>query len=130
MFKYEIEYENSEGNKVKENLYFNLTKAEVIKMDLMKNGKLANILQEIIDSQNAEQTIIWFDKIIRLAYGQKTSDGLFKKDPELTDAFIASEAYSEFFIKLIRAEIDVNAFVLGILPKEVAAEVVNQLENK
>lgn len=127
MFKYDIEYENFDGEKVKETLNFHLTKAELIKMDLAKGGKLKDILEEVVTNQDPAETLLWFDKIIKASYGQREGD-LFVKDPKKTEAFVSSEAYSEFFIKLINQEIKVEDFVLGIFPKDVATELAKEIK--
>lgn len=128
MFKYELKYTNSEGAEIKKNLYFNLTKAEVIKMDLARNGNLKEIIEGVVASADQEAMLYWFDKIITLSYGERTPDGVFIKTPEKTAAFNASEDYSEFYIKLLTQEINPQQFIMGIFPKDIAAQMEQQIK--
>lgn len=130
MFKYDVEYTNFEGEQKKETLYFNLTKAELMKLDLLKNGQLKDILEQVVASQDNEGMLYWFDKIIVTAYGQRTPDGLFVKDPNKTLAFTASDAYSEFFLKLLNKEVPVEKFIVEIMPKDVQAQLANEISQK
>ena len=129
MYNYNITYTDFDGNEKTEKLYFHLTKADMLKLDIAKSGKLKDILEAIVADGDEAGMLYWFDKIIATAYGQRTPEGVFVKDQEKTKAFLASEAYSEFFIKLITQEIPANEFILGILPNEVANQVATELNN-
>lgn len=118
MVKKTITYENFEGEKVTEEFYFNLTKAEVAMLDLSFNGKLEDYVKQITESQDAEKIVRLFTSIIIAAYGEKTPDGKrFYKTPEMAYYFEHSEPYSVLLEELVTSEGAATSFIQGILPK-------------
>lgn len=116
MLKKTITYVDYEGVERKEDFYFNLSRAELLDLDLNQDGGMKAYLQEIIDAK--DKVKIWnvFTKLVKLSYGIKTDDGKrFKKNPELTDAFVQSEAFSELMVELTSNENAAAAFANGIL---------------
>lgn len=116
MLKKTITYVDYEGVERKEDFYFNLSRAELLDLDLNQDGGMKAYLQEIIDAK--DKVKIWnvFTKLVKLSYGVKTDDGKrFKKSPDLTDAFVQSEAFSELMVELTSNENAAVAFANGIL---------------
>lgn len=116
MLKKTITYVDYEGVERKEDFYFNLSRAELLDLDLNQDGGMKAYLQEIIDAK--DKVKIWnvFTKLVKLSYGVKTDDGKrFKKNSELTDAFVQSEAFSELMVELTSNENAAAAFANGIL---------------
>jgi hypothetical protein len=114
-----------EGNEVTEDLYFNLTKAEVAELALTKGESWTESLQRLSQTQDGEVIIREFKFLIGLAYGKREGNKHIKS-PELTQEFLASEAYSELFMGLITSPDSGADFFNGILPKdlnEVAAAI-------
>jgi hypothetical protein len=122
MLKKSITYENFNEETVTEDLYFNISKTEIIKM---KTNGVMELLAEVTSPKAKSEDIIpAFEKIIGMAYGIKSEDGRsFKKSPELTDEFLSSPAYDALFMDLMTGEpIDLLRFVQGMLPKEAATD--------
>jgi hypothetical protein len=119
MLKRTIAFEDFNGNKQEDTFYFNLSKPELLEMEAEYPGGFANHMQTIVAAENEKELIAEFKKIILLAYGIKSSDGLrFEKSPELSAAFTQHPAYSELFIELATDADKASAFVNGILPKD------------
>lgn len=119
MLKKTITYKDFDGNERTEDFYFNLTKAEVMEMELGVTGGMTQMLQKIIEKQDSKQIIEIFKEIILKSYGEKSPDGKrFVKNQELRDAFEQTNAYSELFMELATNADAATAFVNGILPKE------------
>jgi hypothetical protein len=119
MFKHEVTYEDYNGVERKETIYFNLSKAELIKMEIgtVKGTSLSSMLQKIVDSNDNTAIVEWFTKIIEKAYGRKSDDGTkFEKSKEIYEAFEQSPAYDEFFVWLLSDTNNSTAFVKGIIP--------------
>ena len=118
MFKKTIKYTDFDGNEREETFYFNLTEAEVTKMELGASGGYSNMLRRIIASQDSAEIMKTFEQFIIDSYGEKSADGReFVKSPEITQKFMSTEAYSKLFIELCT---DTNAaaeFANGVLPK-------------
>ena len=123
MIKKTIEYVDYNGENRKEEFYFNLSKAEVMEMEMSKNGGLSEYIQRIVKSSDNAAIIALFKEIICKAYGEKSLDGKrFIKNKELTDAFVQTEAYSELFMELATNADEAAAFVNGLIPKNMNVE--------
>lgn len=118
MLKQTIEYTDYDGNERKEDFYFNLSKAELMEMQLSTTGGLEKKIQSIIAAQDSKEIIDTFKDIIIRSYGVKSPDGKrFIKNDEVRDEFIQSEAYSELFMLLATNDKEASKFINGILPK-------------
>lgn len=123
MYRTEVEYENFDGEKVKETIYFNLTKAEMLQLQLAYPEGYQAYLQRLVDDGNQKGMIEEFKHLIATAYGERSDDGRrFIKSPEISSAFMASEAYSELFIRLISEEGYAEKFIHAVMPKDVVAQ--------
>ena len=124
MLKKTIKYEDYNGIEREEDFYFNLTKAELMEMEMSTTGGLAEMIQNIVKAQDAPAIIKVFKDLVLKAYGEKSADGKrFMKVNEagvpLSIAFSQTEAYSQLFMELATdAEAAAN-FVNGIVPKDI-----------
>lgn len=124
MLKKTIKYEDYNGTEREEDFYFNLTKAELMEMEMSTTGGLAEMIQNIVKAQDAPAIIKVFKDLVLKAYGEKSADGKrFMKVNEagvpLSIAFSQTEAYSKLFMELATdAEAAAN-FVNGIVPKDI-----------
>lgn len=117
MYKQTIEYVDYNGNPRNEDHYFNLTEAEIMELQMGTTGGLAEMIQRIVAAQDAPAIIKVFKDLILRAYGEKSPDGRrFIKNPELTEAFSQTEAYSQLFMKLATDDKAAAEFVNGIIP--------------
>jgi len=121
MIKKTIEYTNYNGEKVKEDLYFNLSKAEIMEYELGFAGGMSKHLTEIIEAENVAELVALFKNLLLLSYGIKSSDGrtFLKKDIDgrpLSIGFSQTEAYSELFMELATNSDLASEFVNGIMP--------------
>lgn len=113
-----ITYTNYNGEEVKEDFRFNISKAELAELELKTVGGLERYIRTIMDAKDQVKIAEFFKKIICLAYGEKSDDGkYFQKSPEKLNAFLSTEAYSELFMELITNEEKAAEFVNGIIPK-------------
>ena len=120
MIKKTITYTDYNGNQRTENFYFNLTKAEVTRMEMSVQGGMAEMIDRIIAAQDAPSLIDTFEKMIQKSYGVKTPDGRgFIKRPEDLESFMATEAYSELFMELVTDAAAAAEFVNGIMPNDI-----------
>lgn len=130
MIKETITYIDFNGNERTEDFYFNLTKAEVMKMEMSVRGGLAEKIQRIVAAQDQPAIIEVFEDLITLSYGVKTPDGrgFQKKKPDGTlvvDEFKETEAYSQLFMKLATDADAAAKFVNGIVPADMAKQIAN-----
>lgn len=121
MIKKTIKYIDYDGNERTEDFYFNLSKAEVLEMEMGVSGGMRKMLERIIAEQDQGQLISYFKDIILRSYGVKSPDGKrFVKNDEVRDAFCQTEAYSELFMELATNADAASAFVNGIFPANMA----------
>lgn len=124
MIKKTITYTDYNGAERTEDFYFNLSKAEIMKMEMSVSGGLAERIERIVQTQNHPEIIQIFEDLICKAYGVKTPDGKgFTKKPEDLEAFMASPAYSELFMELATNADAAAAFVNGIVPADMAKQI-------
>lgn len=122
MLKKAITYTDYNGVKRTEDFYFNLSKAEVMEMELGTVGGLAEMLKRIVDSQDVPALIKNFKEIILKAYGEKSPDGkrFIKVNDQgvpLSIAFSQTEAYSQLFMELATDHEAASVFINGIIPQ-------------
>lgn len=117
MLKKTITYTDYNGSERTEDFYFNLTKAEVVEMEMSTTGGLAEMIKKIVAAQDAPSIIAIFKKLILKAYGEKSPDGKrFIKSDEISNAFSQTEAYSQLFMELATDADKAAEFVNGIIP--------------
>ena len=117
MLKKTITYTDYNGITRTEDFYFNLTKAEIMEMQLSTNGGLDVMIKKIIDSQDAPSIIKIFKELILKAHGEKSDDGKrFVKSKEIAEGFAQTEAYSQLFMELATDTDAASKFVNGIVP--------------
>lgn len=118
MLKKTITYTDFNGMERSEDFYFNLTKAEIMEMEMSTVGGLSEMIQRIIAAQDTPSIIKIFKDLVLKSYGEKSADGKrFIKTPEITESFSQTEAYSVLFMELATNADAAAAFVNGIIPK-------------
>lgn len=123
MLKKTITYTDYNGVSRTEDFWFNLSKAELLEMQLTTDGGLVEMLQKIVAAKDTKSIISIFKDIIFKAYGEKSPDGKrFMKSKEISEAFSQTEAYSQLFIELSTDDKAAAAFINGIVPADVAKE--------
>lgn len=115
-----IKYNDYNGTEREEKFLFNLSKAELMEMEMGTTGGLAEMIQKIVEAQDAPQIIKIFKELILKAYGQKSPDGKrFIKSKELSEEFSQTEAYSQLFMELATNAEKAAEFVKGIVPADI-----------
>lgn len=129
MLKKTVTYDDpfNPGETITEDLYFNLTKAELVEMEMSTDGEgLQEHLQKIANSNNGKQIMDEMKGIILKAYGKREGNSFIKTDA-VREAFGASEAYSELFMEMVTNADAAVEFVNGIMPKGMGDENQEQL---
>lgn len=123
MLKKTITYTDYNNNERTEDFYFNLTKAELMEMEMSTNGGLAEMINKIVASQDAPAIIKIFKELVLKAYGEKSLDGKrFIKNDDIREEFSQTEAYSQLFMELATDADAAAAFVNGIMPAGLSQE--------
>ena len=124
MLKKTITYTDYNDVERTENFYFNLTKAELMEMEMGTTGGFTEMIQRVIDAKDAPAIIKIFKDLVLKAYGVKSVDGKrFIKSDEITAEFAQTEAYSILFMELATDADAAAAFINGIVPADVSKQV-------
>ena len=122
-----ITYTDYNGVERTENFYFNLTEAEILEMQLSTTGGLAEMIQQVVDSNDQVAIIKIFKDLVLKAYGEKSADGkYFDKSQEISTRFSHSPAYSKIFMELATDADAAAAFVNGIVPSSMSKKLAEQ----
>ena len=130
MLKKRISYTDFNGMKREEDFYFNLSQAEILEMELVKEGGFRSYINRIVAAQNIPTLTKVFKELILKSYGEKSDDGRrFIKSKELSEAFCQTEAYSNLFMELATDTDKASDFINGIIPADIA-EKAKELSDK
>lgn len=133
-----ITYENPfTEEKVTENFYFHISKADLVKMEVEEHkekytdgkgktltGMMAK-LQRIVDAEDGKAMMPTFEDIIRRSYGRKDGDR-FMRSEEIWADFKGSGAFDELMFELCTNAEAAAEFINGALPgnlEQIAAEI-------
>lgn len=123
-----IKFKDLDGNDVEETFYFRLSKAEVGEMELSYEGGLAAHLRRMTQAKKPDGALIisTFREFVAKSVGKRSDDGRrFIKNQEITDEFMQSDAYSEFFMDLVTDAEAGARFVRGIMPQDLVEKLNN-----
>jgi len=123
MLKKTITYKDYDGNTRTEDFYFNLSRADVLEMELGVDGGMRKMLERIIQEKDNRRIVEAVKDFIARSYGVKSPDGKrFVKNRENLEDFMATEAYTELLMELLQDGDGASAFINGIFPKELLDE--------
>lgn len=125
MFSDTIKYKDFNGEEHEDTLYFNLSKAECLELELGTSNGIKTYLEEVLKNDKRRELIDFFKEILGMAYGVRSEDGkLFRKSKKARADFEASGAYSEIFVKLSTDDAYATAFMQGAFPQEAGIGVI------
>lgn len=115
MLKKVVTYTNFEGEQVTETLHFNLTKAELMEMELSVDGGLTSLIKKVVKADSHPEIFRIFKDLILKAYGIRDGSH-FIKSTAISEEFSHTEAFSELFMTVVQDADEASAFISGILP--------------
>jgi hypothetical protein len=123
VLKKTITYIDFEGVSRTETFYFNLTKAEILKMELSEAGGLKKLIEKIVAEKDNTKLLDLFQEVVVRSYGEKSADGKqFMKSQAITDKFTSTQAFSDLFMELATNDTEAAAFINGLLPKDLVEQ--------
>lgn len=118
MLKKTITYTDYDGLERTEEFRFNLTKAELVDMELTTAGTFSETMKRIIAEKDIIRIAKLFKELLLKSYGVKSDDGKrFVKSKELSEAFSQTEAYSDLYIELLSNPEEAAKFFAEVAPK-------------
>lgn len=123
MLKRTINFEDYNGEQASETHYFNMTKAELIELEVEYKQGFGALLQNMIDQEDTRGLVREVKRLILLSYGEKSEDGRrFIKNDRLREEFAQTAAYQHLFMELAQDDKKASEFFLGILPRDLAEQ--------
>lgn len=126
MIKWPIKYIDFDDVERTEEHYFNLSKSELMEMDLSASGGMDKMIKSIINAQDTKRIMEIFKDIILRSYGEKSLDGKsfikVRDGHKLADDFAQTAAYDALFMELATDDKKATEFITGIIPKAMAKE--------
>lgn len=122
MLKKTITYEDWNGETRTEDFYFNLTRTELVEMEvgLIPGKSLTETLQTLITDNDMGTIVKTIKDIVLRAYGEKSSDGKrFVKNQDVRDSFEQNPAYDILYMELATDSEKAADFLNGIMPSSV-----------
>ncbi len=117
MLKKMIKYTDYNGVEREEPFYFNLSKADLVEMEMSVDGGFAEFVTKVVQTKDQKELMRLFKSFILKAYGEKSDDGKhFRKSKEISEAFASTEAYSELFMELLSDSDAAAKFINGLAP--------------
>ena len=131
MYAKKIKFVDFNGKEHEKTFLFNLTKAELLEMQVSIGGGLTEYVKRIIETEDQPKLAELFKKLILMSYGEKSDDGMrfIKRDPvrgKLADEFEQTAAYSELYTELSTNEQAAIDFITQVIPADVRAEAEKQ----
>jgi hypothetical protein len=129
MLKRPIKYENFNGDTVTEDFYFNLTRPELMELEVAVDGGFGAFLKKIATGDDNKAILEEFQRLIISSYGEKSEDGrTFKKSDEIHSDFRQSAAYDALFFELGSKENALLDFIIGIFPSDMRDDIRKAVE--
>jgi len=116
MIKQTVTYLDFNGQEVTEDLYFNLTNAEYVRLTGKVGGDISDYAQQLVALGKHGEMLEFIENLILSSYGVRTPDGRgFKKTKEIRENFEYSIAFSEIFEMLLSDPDKASAFASGLM---------------
>ena len=116
MLKKRVKYEGFDGEIIEEDLYFNLTRMDLIELNGRYESKdMAAYMDKIVKEKNIKELYKVLKDIVLMAYGTKSEDGKrFIKNQAVKDEFSESLAFSQLIEDFHETDTAMSDFVTGI----------------
>ena len=116
MLKQRVKYEGFDGELIEEDLYFNLTRMDLIELnDRYESKDMAAYMDKIVKEKNIKELYKVLKDIVLMAYGVKSEDGKrFIKNQTVKDEFAESLAFSQLIEDFHETDTAMSDFITGI----------------
>lgn len=130
MYKKELSYKDYNGQQRTEEFWFHLNEAELIDIEVRIDRRgLLSYLDTVQKSNDKVKALDFIKMLIQTSFGMKTEDGRFIKSDRIWEEFYSTAAYPALFMTLMKSEIEMEAFVNGIVPADVREQMTVNKKN-
>jgi hypothetical protein len=128
MFRHTVKYTDFNDKAREETFEFNLTKEEIMSMELGVDGGFSELLKRMSELQNIPKLLEYFKQFVLKAYGERSGDGRsfikVRDGKKLAEDFVQTAAFSEMFIDLFSDSKKAAKFMNGLVPQDLRDEVI------
>lgn len=133
MIKKTIKFKDFNEEDQTEDFYFNLTKGELVEMELRATSSkylgMVDLIEKISSERDGNRLADLFKDMVGRSFGVKSVDGKrFIKNAENLAEFESTGAYGELIFELATNAGAATEFVNGLMPANLAAEVKKEVE--
>lgn len=120
MHKHHMVFKDFNGNEREIDLYFNLTEAELTKMQIKSQFGIQRDLEQALANEDNQRLLDFMEYLVHNAYGIKSEDGMtFRKSEAIMQEFEQSAYYSDLYMSLFQEEGQVGVrFINSVMPQE------------
>lgn len=121
MYKKDLTYKNYEGQTRTKTLWFHLNQVELIDMEVGKGPKgILAYIEHIQATEDKAEAVKFIKELLQKSYGIKSEDGeRFIKSDAIWEEFTQTAAYPTLFNTLMMSEVEMEAFMNGVIPADV-----------
>lgn len=134
MHKHTITYQNFNDQTRTRDLYFNLTEAEITKLqkDYLHVGGVQVVMDEAVKSGDTKKLLDFFELLVRRSYGIKSDDGeRHDKSEQIWNDFENSAFYSPLYMSFFEQEGKVGSdFINAVMPADLIAKAVANVQGE
>lgn len=127
MFTKKIKYTDFSGETREEEFLFNMSKSDIVQWQFSIKGGIDELFKKAVNEQDQSALVKLMKDLIHRSYGERSLDGKrFEKrrnGVDLADEFEQTAAYDELFMELLQNTDAVTAFINGIMPADLVAQV-------
>lgn len=128
MYIKKIKFKDFNDNEREQDFYFNLRKDELAKLTAKYGQNFEQRVRNMAMNDDKAGLYKLFEDLIKSSYGSKSEDGLhFRKSDEIWNDFYDSPAYEALFMEIMTDSDVATAFFKGIMPKDIAEKVEEEL---
>lgn len=128
MLKQPITFKDFNGVERTEDVYFNLTEAELVDWSADSEDGIQKDMQDAVAAKDMRKLLDFIKTLIFKAYGERDKDGIhFHKSEEISRRFQNSAMYSPLLLALFADEGDtVTKFINGLMPADLVKRAMAQ----
>ena len=125
MIKYNVNYQDWNGNDRTDVCRFNINEVELRQLNAKYGGNLDTYFARIHQEQNEKAMMDFVLEIMRLSYGVMDDDGVhFRKSEKIWEDWVSSPSFDKFFMDTMSSDVESAKFIRGVLPAKLQ-EAVN-----
>lgn len=119
MLKKDITFEDLDGKSVTKTYYFNISKSELMDLELSSPGGFSERLKFLMQTEDVSGALSVFKLIIDLSIGERSEDNIrFMKSAEISAAFKQTNAYDEMLFEFVKNPKAAADFIVAIVPSD------------